>query len=849
MLNFETLLNIKINKIYCISLESRIDRREYLKTQFKKLDHKIHFNIVKKNLDPIKGCLESHIECIREANKLNFENILIFEDDILINEKVLNNIKNVYIPENFDMFYLGYHINNGIRYGKNILKILSGQTTHAYIINKRVFNYILNNINKDWDNISNWSIKNKYEKLTNYNVRAIDLFYSKWVHEIRNKTYGIYPILIYQKPDFSDIENRNIDYRNLMETKANEFYKKKIYNYEIWLLNLERRKDRLLKMKEKTKEYDLEIYRINAVDGLKFNFENYLELFSLRDFKLRNKNPYKHHENNKGILGCALSHYKMWEKISKNVKLNNEDYVLIIEDDCYFIDNFETKLNLLLDELKYKLWDICFIGYTDYKPLDNDEKNGNNLIKLCGDIRTRGGGTFGYLITKNGAKKYYELANDRCIQQPIDWFMIEQYDKLNVYKTYKDLIFSNIAGKGNDSDIQNILKPIYDINLKIYNFNNIICLKDQYNNLFTLNNIFSLNYLGILNNNKINIKPFYQEIIKTQLSTALNYNHNNNNKINIEIIKNTEYIALYAGNKMKIFIHYFAKYLKIKLQKNVVIFYNGFDLIFDDMQYINMNKFDKLNNIAKYSQVFLFDIVMFLSNYIKKWNKITIFEDGELFFDNKYKNNSLPDFGLHLFKNLLNKVDNIIGISKTNIDYFKILTGIVDNIPILPPVFFENNIFTDHLDLNKNDILFISYDNDINAIIKFYNLLKIKNKKLLIFSDIVKSNNKDIIIKKILYKFNFSYLNIGKFYITQSKLTDSYYTLNLSYNKGLVCIIPEYYKEFKNKVITFKENLNETIDKVQSFINIPKKFNIYKNITKKDSIIMNTKLSKFKLFI
>ena len=75
MFNLEEILNIKIDKIYCISLESRSDRREFLKSQFEKFSNKVHFQIVKKHSDPIRGCLESHIKCIKEASEENFQNI------------------------------------------------------------------------------------------------------------------------------------------------------------------------------------------------------------------------------------------------------------------------------------------------------------------------------------------------------------------------------------------------------------------------------------------------------------------------------------------------------------------------------------------------------------------------------------------------------------------------------------------------------------------------------------------------------------------------------------------------------------------------------------------------------
>lgn len=839
MFDFETLLNIKIDKIYCISIDSRNDRREYLKTQFEKFKNEVSFQIVQKHSDPIKGCLESHIQCIQDAKNNNYQNILIFEDDILINEKILTTIDNINIPNDFDMFYLGYHVNNGIKYGRNIMKIFSAQTTHAYIMNQQVFDFVLENINKDWGSISEWSVRNKYEKLTNFNVRAIDLFYSKWIHHHRNNSYAIYPILVYQKPDFSDIENRVIDYRNLMETKADEFYNQKSYNNEIWVLNLDKRLQRWKNTEEKIQKYDLNAFRISAIDGLTFNFTDYKHIFDLRDFKFRIKNPYKTHEFNKGVLGCALSHYKMWESIVNNNLMNNEDFVLILEDDCNFINTFDIKLNMLLDELKYKLWDICYIGYTDYVPLDDDIEEGKNLIKLSGSKRLRGGGTFGYLLTKGGAKKLYKLANDRCIQQAVDWFMIEQYDKIIAYKTKNDLVISNVAGvEGHDSDVQNVKNIFYDIKLNFFKHRNNIFLKDQYNNLYTIDEQpFKINYIGnLVNENKIEINRFDISQVKTKLSFK----------------RTNEYIGLYVGNKMKIFIHYFAKYLQNKLQKKLMIFYDGYDIVLDNIQYINLEKFDKLNNVLKYSSLFLFDISMFFTNLIRPWNKIIIVEDGEFFYDNKYDKTLLPNHGVFLFQNLLKKVDKIISISKTNAHYFKQRTGLIEDIPILPPIFNDGDIFQteDKVDVKENENVFISYDTDVKSIIKFFHTLQVKDKKLIIFSDVFRSTTPNIIIKSKIYKFNYSYLKYAHFFITESRLTDDYYALHLAYKMGLVCVIPEYFQELNNKTITFKNNLSEAKNKVEScFVNNKMKLQIYKKIGKSHILKLNQELEDFKLLL
>ena len=843
MINLEKLLNIKIDKFYCISLEERKDRREFLKTQFSKLDHKITYHIVQRNKDPVRGCLESHIECIKEAKELGYENILMLEDDILINEKMIEDFKSIHIPEDFDMFYLGYHVNDGLNYGSNILKLLSAQTTHAYIINKRIFDYVLENIEQNWNKLNEWNIRNKYESRTNYNVKAIDLFYSKWVHHHRQKTYGIYPIFIHQKPDYSDIEKRNIDYRGLMNIKADEFNKIKPYEYKTWVLNLERRRDRWVKMEKLFKENELDAYKIKAIDGSVFNFEKYNDLFSLRDFKLRTKNPYHHHQYNRGVLGCALSHYKMWESIKNNKELNNEDYILIIEDDCYFIDNFETHLNLLLDELKYKMWDICFIGYTDYVPLDDDKKDGNNLIKMSGSKRERGGGTFGYFITKAGAKKYYDIANDRNIQQAVDWFMIEQYDKVNAYKTINDLVFSNVAGvQGHDSDVQNVSRSglnsvdtFFDIEIKNFKFKDNMLLKDQYNNIFQFEDPFKFQYFGnLVEEKRIEIKKFHKYMSKTRLK------------------KNNDYVVIFAGSKMKMFIHFLAKYITKTYNKNIIVFYNDFDFKLDNIQYIDSQKFDKLNKILRFKTVFVLDLGMFLGNYIEKWNDIILLEDGEFFNSTKFDNILLPDYGNYLLKNILHKVDNIYGISETTLHYFKIKTGITDKLPLIYPAFSSTDIFeedeVDKLKINEDDVLLISYDFDVKTIIKFYHTLDIPNKKMLLFSDVFKSVDDNIIIKPRLFKTNVSYINQASFYLTQSKSADDYYYTHIALSKGIICVIPEYYKELNNKTITFKTSLMETKDKVESCIKTPTKKDIYNKIAKSYYYNINSKLNNFKLF-
>ena len=76
---------------------------------------------------------------------------------------------------------------------------------------------------------------------------------------------------------------------------------------------------------------------IRAEDGLKIDDEY------LKDNKItlstKWKDPFKNTSINKGEIGCAMSHYKIWQDIIKN----NYNHALVVEDDGEFSENFIDK--------------------------------------------------------------------------------------------------------------------------------------------------------------------------------------------------------------------------------------------------------------------------------------------------------------------------------------------------------------------------------------------------------------------------------------------------------------------------------------------------------------------------
>lgn len=74
------------DRIYCISVDEREDRRESARAQFAKvgLNGKVEFFIVRRHPSNIEqGIYESHMACLRKGLETGAERIAVFEDDVV----------------------------------------------------------------------------------------------------------------------------------------------------------------------------------------------------------------------------------------------------------------------------------------------------------------------------------------------------------------------------------------------------------------------------------------------------------------------------------------------------------------------------------------------------------------------------------------------------------------------------------------------------------------------------------------------------------------------------------------------------------------------------------------------
>lgn len=206
------------DKIYCINLYTNPERYENAKKIFENLNMNVEFY----RTNPSKyggqqGCFESHINIIKDAAKNNYDNIIIFEDDIVpnnIDQKKVDIIINFIKKNKYDIFYLGIcpdlFINDSkIIDRKNKIYKARPSLAHAYIVNKNTINRL---------------------KDVKFSNSPIDTYYAN----IFNNNYAIYPSLFYQSNmgSFSKIPEF------LRPTKYNTFLEGYAYNFGVSLMKI-----------------------------------------------------------------------------------------------------------------------------------------------------------------------------------------------------------------------------------------------------------------------------------------------------------------------------------------------------------------------------------------------------------------------------------------------------------------------------------------------------------------------------------------------------------------------------------------------------------------------------------
>jgi GR25 family glycosyltransferase involved in LPS biosynthesis len=202
---------------------------------------------------------------------------------------------------------------------------------------------------------------------------------------------------------------------------------------EAHVINLERRGDRLEKFHGAHPELRSKAYVLPAVDGRTLTLtQDIVHLFRSNDFKWK-----------KAVMGCALSHYSLWEKLVNDKVAKS---YLIMEDDVHFNSDWLRKWMSNVSKAPADA-DVIYLGgvLPPNMPAFPHIIEPVNAFFARVKKNTVFGGyprryfhfcNYAYILTKSGAEKIVKMIQERGIFTSGDHMIVNHGDDLlNIYFT------------------------------------------------------------------------------------------------------------------------------------------------------------------------------------------------------------------------------------------------------------------------------------------------------------------------------------------------------------------------------------------------------------------------------
>lgn len=201
----------KINKFFYINLSERIDRKELIEKELKKLgineDKIFRFNAIRDSYGAL-GCAKSHFNLVKSFLESDDKIWSIMEDDItfLTNREIIDIYVNEYLEDNNAHFFNGsVTFLQKTNYSKNLDRIKVGYCAAWYILKKEHSSIIFDSMK---ESVIGLLKRKKFED------HACDVVWRKYYHTHNFVTPK--KLLAVQRPNISDIcGGAMADYTNL----------------------------------------------------------------------------------------------------------------------------------------------------------------------------------------------------------------------------------------------------------------------------------------------------------------------------------------------------------------------------------------------------------------------------------------------------------------------------------------------------------------------------------------------------------------------------------------------------------------------------------------------------------
>lgn len=112
---------------------------------------------------------------------------------------------------------------------------------------------------------------------------------------------------------------------------------------EVFVINLDKCKQRLKSFDQNMKQYNIKYTRWDATYGKELS----------KDYIKQKTTTWCNHVCNHGIIGCHLSHINLWKYIQQKYQNNNNKWFIIFEDDAHIKQNFIDNLEKVFHDLKH----------------------------------------------------------------------------------------------------------------------------------------------------------------------------------------------------------------------------------------------------------------------------------------------------------------------------------------------------------------------------------------------------------------------------------------------------------------------------------------------------------------
>ena len=328
--------------IKCINLKKRVDKKKLMIKKCKRRNIPVEFYLADLHKNPKRGCLESHLNIIKDSVNKGYKYILILEDDA----KFLDSINNLPpIPKDWHMLYLGGTVYKNLGEAKDVKGWWRVQcwTTHAYILNLQDKNFL-----------------EDIYKLENYE-QEIDRYYLENIH-LKYNAYMIDPMKVIQEEGFSDIEGQKVNY-DFMQSTLHGFMKPENENidgnYVLKLPNIS--DDDLPYVSIVTPTYERRKLIYMAIRNFnEFNYPKHKMEWIILDDSKESMEDIIPRDKRIHYIHIPDQHYTIAKKRNMGADFANYDYIMHMDDDDYYPpESILARVKILM---KYKNKGIECVG-------------------------------------------------------------------------------------------------------------------------------------------------------------------------------------------------------------------------------------------------------------------------------------------------------------------------------------------------------------------------------------------------------------------------------------------------------------------------------------------------------